>query len=100
MGTRFGRETSELLAYSKDQKLKYGTLFAANYYPRIKGSDDGNGAVVLVFLAGYPFSRAYCVVQLKDGVVESKRLMFNAEDYEYCDGEMRGVWACSDGQTK
>ncbi len=100
VGKKFSIEINELNAYRKDQKEKHGTLFAANYFPKIKGVEDGNGAIILVFLAGFPFSRAYCVLHLNAGVVESKRLMFNAEDYEYCDGEIRGVWECSEVRKK
>jgi hypothetical protein len=100
VGTGFSTRMNELDAYRMEKKAKHGTLFAANYYPKTKESTDGNGAVIIVFLAGFPFSRAYCVLHLKEGVVESKRLMFNAEDYEYCDGEIRGVWQVSEETQK
>lgn len=100
VGTRFRFDMESLNAYLKDQKSKYGTLFAANYYPKVKDVPDGNGAIIPVFLGGYPFSRAYCVLHLNEGAVESTRLMFNAEDYEYCNGEMRGIWECAGGEQK
>ncbi len=100
IGTRFSTKINELKAFRMKQKEKHSSLFAANYYSKVAGTEDGNGAIILVFLAGFPFSRAYCVLSLNEEVVESKRLMFNAEDYDYCDGEIRGVWECSQEKQK
>jgi len=96
VGTQLRFDLESLNAYRDELKSQHGTLFAASYYPKIKGINDGTGAILLVFLGGYPFSRAYCALNMQDGVVESKRLMFNAEDFTYCDGEMRGVWECKE----
>lgn len=96
VGERFITDNNVLYANRNQVKDKFGTFFAASYHPKIKGIEDGNGAVVLVFLAGFPFSRAYCVLHVNESVVQSKQVMFNAEDYEYCDGKMRGVWECSE----
>lgn len=95
VGEKVITDNNALYAGRKRVKEKFGTFFAASYYPKVKGIEDGNGAVVYVFLAGFPFSRAYCVLHVTDSVVHSKQAMFSAEDYEYCDGEMRGVWECS-----
>lgn len=100
VGTQFRFDMESLNTYRNEQKSNYGSLFAANYYQKVKGVEDGSGAIILVFLAGFPFSRAYCVLNLNQGIVESTRLMFNAEDYEYCDGEMRGLWECPDEKQK
>jgi hypothetical protein len=99
-GTMFRFDVASLDTYRRHQKSKYDTLFAATYYPKVQDIQDGNGAVILVFLGGFPFSRAYCVLNLKEGTVESTRLMFNAEDYAYCDGEMHRLWECSNGKQK
>lgn len=96
VGTQLQFDQESLSAYRDELKSRHGTLHAASYYPKIKGINDGNGAIILVFVGGHPFSRAYCVLNMQDSVVESKRLMFNAEDYTYCNGEMRGVWECKD----
>lgn len=94
VGAKFPFDQESLNTYRHEQKARFSNLFAASYFPKSKEMMDGTGAVILVFLAGFPFSRAYCVLNLNEGVIESTRLMFNAEDYTYCDGEMRGVWEC------
>ena len=95
-GAKFPIDMDSLNAYRKDKKSTYGTLFAASYFPKSNETLDGNGAVILVFPGGFPFSRAYCVVNLNEGIVESTKLMFNAEDYTYCDAGMRRLWECSE----
>lgn len=72
-----------------------GALFTAGHFFDDKTPQSGAGAVIFVFLGWFPFGREFCVLNLKDGLVQSKRTIFGADDHDYCDGDVRPVYECT-----
>ena len=84
-----------LEAMTREYKARYNTLYTTNYFPDEKNTQSGNGAVMFLFLGWFPFGREYCVLSMNKDVVLSKRTLFNADDYTYCDGDVRFISDCS-----
>lgn len=83
----------------------HGSLYATAFYPRdgtdFRSGDEQpttstTGAVILVFLGGFPFGREWCVLDVENGFVHSRRTFFGTDDYAYCDGDVRhSYFECS-----
>lgn len=78
----------------KELKPKFGSLYVVNFFADDAGKPNASGGVVLVFLGGFPFGREFCALKLKEGLVVDKRVVFDADDYQYCKGDVRLVTEC------